>query len=187
VAVAETFDQLYARCHPWVYAYLLRRLKHRETAQDLASEVFTRALAKFDAFEDRGADPQAWLGAIARNLFTDYVRSHRVQRELAVGELHDGDTAVFAAVQAGDPWHALMHTERRRTAVAALRHLTHAQRRCLVLRFIQGLSLDETAAALDISVGAVKQMQFRALRSARRNLEGTLAWSPCTATPSPTA
>jgi len=53
----------------------------------------------------------------------------------------------------------------------ALTHLPDDQRECLLLRFFAGLSISETAAAMDRTDGAVKQLQFRATNRLRRLLQ----------------
>jgi len=154
----DAFGELYDEYSLTVYRYIYARVSSSALAEDLTSETFVRALRALDSFRWQGRDFGAWLVTIARNLITDHYKSGRVRLEVVTDEIetHDRQTEgpeidVLAAATA----------EVLREAVAAL---PEEQRDCLTMRFFAGLSIAETAKALEKSEGAVKQLQLRAVR-----------------------
>ena len=152
------FGELYDEYSLTVYRYIYARVSSSALAEDLTSETFVRALRALDSFRWQGRDFGAWLVTIARNLITDHYKSGRVRLEVVTDEIetHDRQTEgpeidVLAAATA----------EVLRDAVAGL---PDEQRDCLTMRFFAGLSIAETAKALEKSEGAVKQLQLRAVR-----------------------
>jgi RNA polymerase sigma-70 factor (ECF subfamily) len=101
---------------------------------------------------------------IARNLVVDHVKSSRYKLEVTTGEMLDGDQR---APSTEDEVLDRLRDERLLTAVRGLRA---DQAECVSLRFLQGLSLAETAEVMGRSAGAVKQLQLRAVRSLQRLL-----------------
>src|SRR3990170_387840 len=70
----DAWATIYERHYRQVYAYAYHRIGSREAAEDLASEVFTRALAGIRSYRYRGRPLLAWLYRIAHNLTSDYLR-----------------------------------------------------------------------------------------------------------------
>jgi len=152
------FVDLYERHFHRVYAYVIRRTRSREEAEDVTSIVFERALAHLSKFEWRGAPFVAWLFRIAANAIVDRLQA------LARGQ-RDGPAPVADAFEADD-------IERRTMLFQLVERLPDAQRRVIELRFIEERSIREIAAALDRSEGAIKQLQLRALENLRKDMEG---------------
>lgn len=159
----DAFATLYNEHRPAVFAYLLRKTGDRALAEDLTQDVFVRALRRIDTFQIRhGANFAGWLATIARNIHLDHVKLSRTRLEVPVGEMADGDerdrSAEASALREFDV------AEARDAVTSALLALTPYQRKCVELRFLRGLSVPETAAALGKGLGATKTLQFRALR-----------------------
>jgi len=151
------FVDLYERYFHRVYAYVIRRTRSREEAEDITSIVFERALVNLPKFEWRGAPFAAWLFRIAANAITDRQQAAaRQERESAV---------VADAFESDD-------IERRAMLFQLVERLPEAQRQVIELRFIEQRSIREIAATLDRSEGAVKQLQLRALVNLRKDMEG---------------
>lgn len=154
---------LYADYAPKVRSLLAYRLGSLDTdADDLTADVFLRAWQHSAQYEDRGQAVTAWLYEIARNRLTDHYRQ-RARRPTVPLE---GADRVIAADATADADGRLL----RRQLVQAMSGLTALQQRVLVLRFLRGLSIAETAAAEGISVDACKQVQVRGLAGLRRVL-----------------
>jgi RNA polymerase sigma-70 factor (ECF subfamily) len=156
---AEAFGQLYDHYLSTVYRYVYYRVGAHALAEDLASETFLRALRSLSSFHWQGRDFGAWLVTIARNLVTDHFKSGRFRLEVATGEILDFDSA------ADGPEDDVLARLTNEALVKALRQLRADQQECLVLRFLNGLSVAETAHVLGKSDGAVKQLQLRAVRN----------------------
>jgi RNA polymerase sigma-70 factor (TIGR02952 family) len=162
----EAFAQLYDAYVDTVFRYLLVRVADRALAEDLTSETFLRALRRIDTFTWQGRDIAAWFVTIARNLVADHVKSARFRFEVTTADMRDADERVDA------PDREVLARLRDERLVEAIRGLRPEQAECITLRFLQGLSLAETARVLDRSEGAVKQLQLRGTRALRAALEG---------------
>lgn len=150
------FADLYEDNFERVYAFVLRRVRHREEAEDVTSETFQRALAGLDRFEWRGAPFCAWLFRIAANVLHD--------RRLRARP--DGDAPSLGSADPGPE-----EIEERAQLFRMVNDLPDDQRKVVVLRFGEQRSIREVAVALQRSEGAVKQLQFRALNNLRARLD----------------
>lgn len=156
---AEAFAHLYDHYVDGIYRYLYYRVADSGLAEDLTSETFFRALRSIRSFQWQGKDFGAWLTTIARNLVTDHFKSSRSRLEIVsdvLPESQDVDPGPESGVL------AMLTSE---MLVAALGRLAREQHDCVVMRFLQGLSIADTAQALGRSEGAVKQLQLRAIRN----------------------
>jgi RNA polymerase sigma-70 factor (ECF subfamily) len=162
----EAFAQLYDRYVDTVFRYVFVRVGQRALAEDLTSETFIRAMRRIDTFTWQGRDIAAWFVTIARNLVADHVKSARFRFEVTTADMRDADQRVEA------PDSEVLTRLRDERLVAAIRGLGGDQAECVTLRFLQGLSLADTASVLGRSEGAVKQLQLRATKALRAALEG---------------
>lgn len=151
------WTRLFEREAPAIYRYVIARVGSPEEAEDLVSRTFEEAWKHAEAFEDRGLPPRAWLFGIARHLTSSHRR--RLFRQPPVLRLE----VVEQAAGGSDP--ELLDLAR------AIAGLPRADAEVIVLRFVHGLSANETAAALGTTVDAVKSRQARALRKLRQALE----------------
>jgi RNA polymerase sigma-70 factor (ECF subfamily) len=162
----EAFGQIYDSYVDAVYRYLYYRVGSPQLAEDLTSETFVRALRRIDSFQWQGKDIGAWFVTIARNLVTDHFKSSRFKLEVSTGDILDAAHAGRAhqgGVNPGTEDIVLDHL-RNAELLGAVKALKADQQECIVLRFLQGLSVAETADVMGRSEGAVKQLQLRAVR-----------------------
>lgn len=161
------FGEIYDTHVDSVYRYLLYRVREPSDAEDLTSEVFTRAFANIHRYKWQGKSFLAWLYTIARNAVTDRRRRDRPTVELdnAYGLAADGPTAHDRAVL-GEEVDALR---------GAVKHLTGEQQEVLVLRFVENMSSREVATILGKNEGAIRALQFRALGRLRKILRDQLS------------
>jgi RNA polymerase sigma-70 factor (ECF subfamily) len=158
-ALTEVYDY-YA---PKIYGYVYRRTGHVETSQEITAETFHRLLV---ALKNRSGPREylpGWLYRVAHNLVVDFYRSQPEQDTL---ELDDESLARSNPERGLDTQRQLADKAR-----AALRQLTDLQQQVIVLRFLEGLSLKETAKIVQRDITAVKALQHRALFSLRRLIE----------------
>lgn len=156
---AEAFGMLYDHYHASVYRFLYYRTRSVAVAEDLCSETFVRALRNMSNFRWQGKDFGAWLMTIARNLATDHFKAGRTRLEMSTDDMgqHDDTTE--------GPETAVLQHLTHEVLLGALKELPTEQRDCLIMRFLQGWSIAETAAALARTEGAVKQLQLRGVRN----------------------
>jgi RNA polymerase sigma-70 factor, ECF subfamily len=161
---ARAFDELYARYWPRVMGYLVQRLSGSvEEAEDLAADVFTRVYQKIDTFEPRGAPLSAWVIRIAHNQLIDSLRRRSKLTQVTLDDAPEiASGPVFTDIDQGVAIDQIK---------AGLEYLTPEQRQVIVLRFLEGMSLAETATAVGRNVDAVKKLQARGLASLRRRID----------------
>lgn len=156
---SEAFGLLYDHYHSSVYRFLYYRVGSVALAEDLTSETFFRALRSMSSFRWQGKDFGAWLMTIARNLTTDHYKSSKTRMETATEDMSPHDSATDG------PEVAVLSTLTNEALLGALKKLPPEQQECLIMRFLQGLSIAETAQVLGRSDGAIKQLQLRAVRN----------------------
>ena len=161
---ADAFGALYDRYVDIVYRYVYYRVGSQTFAEDLTSETFLRALRRITSFTWQGRDFGAWLVTIARNLIADYYKSSRYKLEVPTGELLDADRATEG------PENEVLDSITNVTLLKAVRMLGPEQQECIVLRFLQGFSVSETALAMGKNDGAIKALQYRAVQSLKKLL-----------------
>jgi len=156
---AEAFGQLYDHYAAGVYRFVYYRVSSATLAEDLTSETFFRALRAMASFQWQGKDFGAWLVTIARNLVVDHYKAGRTRLETSTDDFtaHEGATE--------GPEDEVIAGLTNEVLREALTKLPAEQQECLVLRFLNGQTIAETATALQRSEGAVKQLQLRAVRS----------------------
>lgn len=163
VEAARTGDEgaieaLYRTYYPVVYRYALFRVGSATAAEDVTSQVFLGMVRHLPRFSWKGKPFVAWLYAIAQNQVAQHHRS--TARAAPTVGLEQAEELI--ADTAGPD--ATVHERERRLRLAgALRMLPESQREVVLLRYVLSLSLAETAAAVDKSEGAIKQLQLRGL------------------------
>ncbi|MGH8895381.1 MAG: sigma-70 family RNA polymerase sigma factor, partial [Actinomycetes bacterium] len=155
----EAFGQIYDAYVDSIYRYLYYRVGSHALAEDLTSETFLRALRRIDSFTWQGKDIGAWFVTIARNLVTDHVKSSRFRLEVTTADMLDADRADDGIEE------EVIGRLQSAALLDAVRQLKAEQQECIVLRFLQGLSVAETSKVMKRSEGAVKQLQLRAVRA----------------------
>lgn len=160
----EAFGQLYEMYAPLVFRFLYAHLDNRLDAEDLTEEVFLRTWQFLPSYRMRGVPFTGFIFRIARNALYDHYRRSR-KRAVDSGM----DLELVDDLQP-DPVDRLpLHLERRELR-QTLTSLREDYRTVLVLRFLVGLSPDETAVAMSRSSGAIRVLQHRALAAARKLL-----------------
>lgn len=165
---AEAFGQIYDRYVDTVFRFIYFRVGNRQLAEDLTADTFLRALRRIGSFTWQGRDIGAWLVTIARNLVADHFKSGRYRLEVTTSDLLDADREERSLE--GSPEAAVVEHITNVTLLSAVKKLNPEQQECIVLRFLHGFSVAETAKAMGKNEGAIKALQYRAVRSLARLL-----------------
>jgi RNA polymerase sigma-70 factor (ECF subfamily) len=165
---AEAFGQLYDKYVDQVYRYVLYRVASSQVAEDLTSETFLRALRRISSFTWQGRDVGAWFVTIARNLIADHYKSGRYRLEMTSDDV--STVSGSKPVTSPGPENEVMESMQNKVLLEAVKQLNPEQQECIVLRFLQGLSVTETAQIMGKNDGAIKALQYRAIRTLGRLL-----------------
>ena len=165
------FADVYDNYFELVYAYVARRTRNRVEAEDVTAEVFRKALEHLPRFKWTGAPFAAWLFRIASNLIAD--RAKQAAREGKIAGLEEagrgGSSRVGQGIDQAQQTE-LEDAERLAKLFRMVYELGEDQKRVLVMRFAEEKSIREIAGELGRSEGAIKQLQFRALKDLRARL-----------------
>ena len=160
-----------------IFGLLYRLTENREEARDLTQETFLRAFQSIASFRGE-SDLRTWIYRIAINQARNRWRWWRRRRRNvtvsldATDEEHERPLAAqLRDERSVDPEQATLARERERLLTQALRSLARVYREVVVLRDIEGLSYEEVAATLEISIGTVKSRLSRGRNELRRRLE----------------
>ncbi|MQM28369.1 ECF subfamily RNA polymerase sigma factor, BldN family, partial [Glycomyces albidus] len=162
------FGEIYDRYSDTVYRYIYFRVNNAQLAEDLASETFLRALRRISSFSWQGRAFGAWLVTIARNLVVDHFKSGRYRLEIVKPDVLGADAQ--DSDPSTSPETAALEKLTNATLLTAVKKLNPDQQECIVLRFLQGFTVAETARTMGKNEGAVKALQYRAVRTLARLL-----------------
>ncbi|SFC21529.1 RNA polymerase sigma factor [Streptomyces aidingensis] len=158
----DALTSLFREHYEPVRRYLQGRVQDPATAEDLASEVFLRALSHIGRYTWTGRDIGAWLTTIARNLHTDHVRSCRFRREVSAPDLTD------RCGQVSGPDEAVLRDLADREVRAVVAGLPPDYRTVIVLQMWGGMSMRQITTAMGRgSVASTRLLRFRAMKQLR--------------------
>lgn len=150
---------LYRRHRPAIYRYALSRVADPQQAQDVTGEIFLRMIAHLPRYETTGAPFTAWLFRIAHNFIISHLQKENAFVLVPVDYAHNNGRAEE------DPARLVEQKLETEWIRRGLQLLDESQREVIILRFLVGLTLKETAHTLDRSVGAIKSLQRRGILS----------------------
>jgi RNA polymerase sigma-70 factor (ECF subfamily) len=154
----EAFGQLYDRYLDTVFRFIYFRVNDRALAEDFTSETFLRALRRIGTITYQGRDIGAWFITIARNIVLDHLKSARHRLEMTTADTIEGKEHAQSTES------AVLDVLQSERLMQAVGQLGDEQRECIMLRFVQGLSVSETAQVMGKNDGAIKALQHRAVR-----------------------
>lgn len=152
------FSDLFERYYDVVFRYVLFRMNDRTLAEDITQETFVRALRRIGSVTYQGRDIAAWFVTIARNLIFDHVKSSRYKLESTTADMVD------LSPSTSGPEQQVIDGATHDELLRCVQKLNPDQQECIQLRFLQGLSVAETARIMERNEGAVKALQHRAVR-----------------------
>ena len=159
---AGSFAELYDRYVERVYRHVYYRVGSRGDAEDLTQQVFLNAWRAIGRYRQTGAPFVAWLFAIAHNAVAGFYRRAK--------ETQDLDLEPAAAADWSNPEAETLASYDRAAVRRAILRLKSEQQQVVIMRFVEGLTYADIAAALGKREGNVRVIQHRALHELRRLL-----------------
>lgn len=161
---ADAFAELYRANVQAIFRYIYHRTNDMQMAEDLTGDVFMRALQGMSGYRDQGKPFIAWLYRIAHARVIDHYR--RVDRRPIESDVDEEPIAITTDMDAG-----LLRRHAAKALREAITELTDEQQQVVILRFIEGLRLEEVAQMMGKNANAIKALQHRALKSLASRLE----------------
>jgi RNA polymerase sigma-70 factor, ECF subfamily len=162
----KAFSALYDCCIDKVYRHVYYRVSNQTDAEDITQEVFARAWKAIDKYRQTGAPFTAWLTSIAGNLIIDFYR--KKQKGVMMLDQVLKETILN---EDSDPAESAETTIDSALVKEAVLKLKGDKQKVIMMRFIDGLSYEEIAAAMGKSANSVRVIQFRALSDMKRLLK----------------
>ena len=167
----DLLDRLIEQYQHRLLRYLIYLAGNRELAEDLFQETWIRVLERGHQYDGRHAF-STWLYAVARNLTLDYLRR---KSPLSLDDLMDDED--HAPIEPADTrpaaWEVVEQHQQAERINAALLSIPSEYRETVVLRFQEGMALNEISAVTGAPVGTVKSRLYRGLNLLMGELEGT--------------
>ena len=156
----EAFARLYEEYFDKIYRYVALKVGDKMEAEDIAQQVFVKAIKSISSFKWKGYPFSAWLFRIAHNQVVDYFRKSKKRVSVALDESLVADE--------DDPPEIFERKLDIEKLASATKQLTPAQQEVISLRFAGGMSIIQVAQAMGKSEGAVKALQHSAIVSLRK-------------------
>ena len=158
----DLLDHLIEKYQHRLLRYLLSLTGHRELAEDFFQETWIRVLERGRQYDSRH-EFSTWLFTIARNLVIDHMRRKQPTSLEALSE--NDDAAPFEIPVTGQPtaFDVTVQREQNEQISAGMEQIVPEYREALVLRFQEGMSLDEIAQVTGAPLGTVKSRIYRGL------------------------
>ncbi len=169
----DLLDRLIEQYQHRLLRYLVYLVGNRELAEDLFQETWIRVLERGHQYDGKH-EFSTWLYAVARNLSIDYLRKKRpisldgLMEDEEHAQLEPADTQPMA-------WELVALQEQAERISRALISIPAEYRETVVLRFQEGLPLEEIAMVTGAPVGTVKSRLYRALNLLMSRLKGVRA------------
>jgi RNA polymerase sigma-70 factor (ECF subfamily) len=168
----DLLDHLIETYQHRLLRYLLHLTRRRELAEDFFQETWIRVLERGRQYDGRH-EFSTWLFTIARNLVIDNLRR---RRPASLDSLADADDAASFDIPAtGQPsaFDAAVQREQNEQISAGMEHIAVEYRESLVLRFQEGMSLEEIASVTGAPLGTVKSRIYRGLSALEPWVKGS--------------
>jgi RNA polymerase sigma-70 factor (ECF subfamily) len=169
---AEAFGELYEEHYGRIFGYVLRRTASIDTAQDVTSDVFFKALSNLHRFRWRGVPFSAWLYRIAGNEIANrHRKDSRDQKHIRDTMVEAGSDNVATGEEANRAEAELIRHEEYMELHASIALLPVKYQEVIGLRFFEDKQIKEISQILDKREGTVKSLLHRGLERLRKSME----------------
>lgn len=162
----EELALLYREQFGALYRFVLFKVRHKQTAEDIAQTVFGRALEALPKYKRTEAPASAWLFTIARNLCIDYYKKH--------SSITPGDEeGFFSGIidKRADATESAAERERKQALATAVSELSESEQEFVTLYHIEEKSYQEVSVIMGKSEEALRAINHRAKKDLKTKLQ----------------
>ncbi len=160
---SEAFGLLYDQYLPAIYRFILLKIGDKVTTEDLAHQVFLSAWQNIENYQTQGFPFSSCLYRIAHNAVIDYYRTEKKHFNLE---------SIEEAAASNDLEEKIDQEFELKLIKTAIKELSDEQQSIIIMRFVEGLTNKEIAAALGKSEGSIKTAQHRSLKNIKKIIDG---------------
>ncbi|KGX83602.1 RNA polymerase sigma factor SigX [Pontibacillus marinus] len=166
----SVFQELYENYHKDVFQFLFYMVKNREQAEDLVQEVYIKVMNSYDRFKGDSSE-KTWLFSIARHVAIDHFRKQKRKRNRVLEFFDWGEKGHLIQDDQPEPEEVALQNEEIQKIYRCLDHCSVDQKSVIILRYIQSMSIQETADILGMSVSKVKTTQHRGMKTLQKLMQ----------------
>ncbi|PYZ92095.1 RNA polymerase sigma factor SigX [Salipaludibacillus keqinensis] len=167
----EEFERLYNTYHHQLFQYLFYLVRSREVAEELVQEVYIKVLDSFDTFEGKSTE-KTWLYSVAKHVAIDWIRKQTRKKRKAEGKEYEWSEREFEVEDKNPlPEEIVIQKDEVQQIYKMLEKCSEDQQQVVLLRYVQALSISETADILGWTESKVKTTQHRAIKMLKKHLE----------------
>ncbi|SES36479.1 RNA polymerase sigma factor SigX [Salipaludibacillus aurantiacus] len=167
----EEFERLYETYHHQLFQYLFYLVRSRETAEELVQEVYIKVLNSYETFEGKSSE-KTWLYSVAKHVAIDWIRKQTRKKRKSDGKEYEWTEREFEVEdRAPLPEEIIVQKDEVQQVYRMLEKCSEDQQQVVLLRFVQSLSISETAEILGWTESKVKTTQHRAIKTLKKHLE----------------
>lgn len=159
----SAFREVYSKYIRGLYAYVRRRVRSHEDAEDVTAQVFAQAYDQLEPRDAGSPEVARWLFTVARNMAVNHRRKRKFIATVSVEEVVDES-------ESSDPAKEAVKADDIERLIAMIQSLPEEQRKALVLRFVDDLSHAEIAELLGRSEGSARVLLHRTVTELRRRI-----------------
>ncbi|MFQ3542939.1 RNA polymerase sigma factor SigX [Halobacillus rhizosphaerae] len=164
------FERIYEQYHQDLYQFIMYMVKDRDIAEDLVQETYIKILRSYHTYDNRSSE-KTWLFSIARHVTIDYFRKQKRKRARIFDWFDWGEKQETIQDHQPLPEELAIQNDELREVYQTLDQCTVDQKTVIILRYIQGMSIKETASILGFSESKIKTTQHRAIKAIKDKLE----------------
>lgn len=161
----EQFQQYYEKYLNEIYGYILTRVQYdQQLAEDLVSEIFMKALEKFDTFSEETGTFKSWIYKIAKNHLIDFFRSNSKKTTVQIEEVSN------ILTDKTNPKDNTITKVEKEELLIALEELPENKRELVTLKYIMGYSYKEIADITGNDENNIRVSAHRVLKELEKKL-----------------
>lgn len=158
------FERLYETYHHSLFQFLFYMVRNRQIAEELVQEVYIKVLNSYDSFKGDSSE-KTWLYSIARHVGVDWIRSQNRKKRKFLGVFELSEKEFQIRDEEPLPDEIVAEREEIKEVYQMLRKCSFDQQQVIILRYIESLSISETASVLGWTESKVKTTQHRGIKA----------------------
>ncbi len=148
-----------------IYGYVyMRTSQNRAIAEDIVSEIFTKAVENFDQFDEKKGSFKSWIFQIARNYLIDHFRSKKNQKTESLEEIAN------YIKDPNDPQKDAKDSIEKELVKEVINTLSEDKKELIILRYFSGYSIEEIAEITDENPNNLRVKLHRIQQELKRKL-----------------
>lgn len=168
--VETMFEKIYHQYHEDIYQYIFYMVKDKQETEDIIQEVYIRVLRSYHSFNHESSE-KTWIFSIARHVTYDYFRTLKRKRNRIVEFFNWSEKGNHIQATNKTPEEVVVQSDEIIQMYHCLDTCTANQREVIILRYLQQLSIKETADILGWTESNVKTTQHRALKALEKCMQ----------------